>query len=497
MLDKSISLRRRIRLKLYENDRIRFVYHKTVKRFLNKNRIRNSEKDIQEISSSISEMKTYGKQKGKRLLVSGHIGLSPRTPFLIKLNRFLPNDYEIVHLVENVTNGQSIKVKRWKGVTQKEYTAFRQFLVPTLFLKDTFIPYEKVCISLQEQALAAEKPYLAEAVENLKQRHFNMDGTFAVYFAVQSYLYLNQVIDTLSPDCVMLWNQFFAFHHILEGICRERNIKCMYFEFGVLPGTYAVETLGQMGESYPAQEYKKFRQLYVSENEIKEAGKISAYIKAHRLNRKAQPKKDVHKILDRKRISGRPVIFYAGQNDFESGLCPYTMRTEKYHSPIFRSSDEAAYYLAGLARKNGWHLIYKMHPLVSQFCPVKRFPSNVTVLNNADIHDLIAGSDLTVTILSQTGYAALCNEKPVLMMGYTQLRGKGCTYEAFCKDQIERKIKKALRNGYTERQKENFKKHMAQIVKYYVFQDEWFEKKLSYGRSIKECAELIKRYMEA
>ncbi|MDE5698862.1 MAG: hypothetical protein K2I96_15895, partial [Lachnospiraceae bacterium] len=459
-----------IKAKLSANDRIRLLYHKTILKIKNRNVKRDCKEDRKVIDKAILDMKNFGKSSKKRLLVAGCVGLCPKTAFLAKLNAALPPDYDVVLLLENNVSYYSLDNQKYPNVTDEEYIALKQFIVPKLFGKNNYRPYAQVEILPETKKLLQEKPFLNEAAMNLYIRHFDMRKDYAEYFAIRSYDYLNQVIEALHPDCVMLWNQFFAFHHIFEGVCRERGIKCTYFEFGVLPGTYAIEAMGQMGESYPAQKYAEFANLNVSDEEIERADEVWRYIKENRINRKEQPKRDISKILKKKLIKGRPTIFVAGQNDYESGVCPYTEHTRKYHSPIFESSDDVVEYLAKLAKKNRWNLIYKMHPLVTRYCLPKHFSGNVIILNDVDINDLIEVSDLTITILSQTGYVALFNEKPVLMLGYTQLRGKGCNYEAFKKENIEPQIELALNNGFTKDQKNNFRKHIAQICKYYVYE---------------------------
>lgn len=485
-----------IKQRLRENDKIRLLYHKTILRIKNRNILHNIKDDLEEIDKSILDMQKLGKNSHKRLLVAGCVGLCPKTAFLAKLNAELPEDCDVVLLLENNSKYYNFENLRFPDVSDEEYKALKQFIVPKLFRKNDYVPYSRVSIISGIKELLENKPFLNEAARNLYERHFDMRKEYAEYFAFCSYNYLSRVIDTIHPDCVMLWNQFFAFHHIFEGVCKEHGITCTYFEYGVLPGTYAIESMGQMGESYPAQEYEEFINLSVSEKEMEKADEIWTYIKDNRINRKDQPKRDITKILKKKLKKNRPTLFVAGQNDFESGLSPYTEQTKKYHSPIFENSDSVVEYLAQLSKKNKWNLVYKMHPFVTKYSLPKHFPGNVIILNDVDINDLIVATDLTITILSQTGYVALFNERPVLMLGYTQLRGKGCSYEAFRKEQIEEQIQLALKNGFTMEQKEKFKRHIAQICKYYVYEDKWFEKNISYGKSMRECADLVMNFME-
>jgi len=132
--------------------------------------------------------------------------------------------------------------------------------------------------------------------------------------------------------------------------------------------------------------------------------------------------------------SGRKTVVYMGQNDFESGMCPYTRNARQYHSSVFKTTLEALEYLSVLAIKDNWNLIFKPHPLVvSLGHTYKGKQKNIDIVSDVNVNMLIDRADLVITILSQAAYIALFREKSVLMLGYTQLRGKQCTYEAFVK----------------------------------------------------------------
>ena len=104
------------------------------------------------------------------------------------------------------------------------------------------------------------------------------------------------------------------------------------------------------------------------------------------------------------------------------------------------------------------------------------------LVEDANINNLIDFSDL-ITVFSQSAYIALLRSKPVLMLGYMQLKNKGCTYEAFSLDAIEDKIHLALKKGYTGKQKYFFTKHVAQLLRYYLF-DDMCERKVRFGKDI-------------
>ena len=127
-------------------------------------------------------------------------------------------------------------------------------------------------------------------------------------------------------------------------------------------------------------------------------------------------------------------------------------------------------------------MIYKPHPGVE---PAAWLPESLNIIKECDINDVIAYADVTVAILSSTSYVALVQEKPVVVLGYTHLRGKGCCYEAFERDKIEPAINEALANGMTDEMKVNFTRHIAQMNKYYLF-DNGLEREIRYGRRPEE-----------
>ncbi|WP_101876301.1 hypothetical protein [Lachnoclostridium edouardi] len=375
--------------------------------------------------------------------------------------------------------------------TTQRKIKFYSVIVPELLGKNKYAPEKNVILPTEIQKYVSSNSALCWAKDNWTQRHKDMTETYAQMLCYCSDKYYSQVFELIKPVGIIMWNQFHALHHIINEIAKSKNIPTIYMEFGSLPGTLALENLGQMGESYPSIHYDTFIKEPVSDYDLHRADIIWDYLQSSKLNRNVQKSSEKAENILQKIDKSRPTIFVAGQNDFESGLCPYTSHTQKYHSPIFKSSDEAVVYLAELAKKNNWNLLYKPHPIMNMLgCTTASLPQNVTVITDIDINEIIDFSDLTITILSQTGYISTIRKKPTLMLGYTQLRGKNCTYEAFIKEDIESQIKQALVLGFTEKQELAFKTHIAQMVKYYLF-DDLLSRELHYGKSIDMAAEYI------
>ncbi len=330
----------------------------------------------------------------------------------------------------------------------------------------------------------SENPFLVSIANHIYYYTGDRNVTDC-YYQVKCFAeYLDVFFDYIQPNAVLCSTTVTPPHALLAHMCRERNIPVVSTHEGIIPGTLAFDLHGgEMGASLPAIYVNEFKKLTVSEVDLKEARDVWRYLYESKLNRKRQPQNDNKKILMAKIKIGRPVVFFAGQNDTSSNMVPYTENTRKYHSPMFESSTEAAAYIAQICVDNDWNFIYKPHPMYVKREQVSSLPSNTIFLEMGDINELIDFADVTVTILSATSYNALTRYKPVVMLGYTQLRGKGCTYEAFEKDKIEDTIKEALENGFAQEQQEAFLLHMAQCLKYYLY-DDLQERPIRYGRPV-------------
>lgn len=332
-----------------------------------------------------------------------------------------------------------------------------------------------------------QKGYLHNAVENMFV--FYQGKTSKEHCACMvwcMYLYAKAVLDFLKPLYLICHGTVSTQNELLWHMCKERNIAVLSMHEGVLPGTVTFDIGGDVGESFPAIYREDFSELDVTNKDLENADHVWAYLYASKLNRKQQPQTDCLAYIESRLDYGCPVIFFAGQNDVGSRMVPYTAHSKKYQSPVFQSSIEACLYLAKLCKQNHWNLVYKPHPYYIQSELNRRLPSNVIYVENGDINDLIDISDVTITILSSTNYIALIRHKPVVMLGYNQIRGKGCTYEAFQKEHIEKAIMDALQYGFTKEQQSAFRKHIAQCLKYYLY-DDLQDRPIRYGRALPKC----------
>ncbi len=374
-----------------------------------------------------------------------------------------------------------------------EYTSFEQVIknvhmpvhiLPEFFERNKYIPELDIKVTDDQKKLIYSSPLLNGDVEMLIKYLPNVKRSFIEYFVLKSYEYLTQVFKILKPKLIITWNEYQGLHRIVNCVAKELNMTVNYMETGQIPGTFFVTAGGQTGKSFPAKNYEEFLKLEITQDEIKNAQEVYKFLQSSKLNRYKQPENNVINNFKMNLNPKHPVILYTGELDYEAGLFPYDDVVKNFESPFIKSSNEAAKILGELALKNNWEIIYKIHPLMFG-CEIPEMPKSVHIVKACNINDLVDYADLTITILSSTGYIALIREKPLIMLGYTSLRGKGCCYEAFNFESLEAVIKNALENKMTDEMKINFIKHIAQMNKYFLYDDN-LPRKIRYGKRPEE-----------
>ena len=410
----------------------------------------------------------------KKILIFNDIALKKENEkkYFLKMQK-MSDEFEAVFVIEEIEK-KYLDDNHIKGIVR-----------PAALSRVYYSRAKKNCQISDEIKKTVEcDKVLKKAVTNLRLKSPDMQKyyEYALVYYYREYIY--KLLKKISPKAIFIRNTFEALNSIVEEVCISLGVEVVHTEMGVITGTLTFDFGGEMGRSYPTLYSKKFKQLQISEEEISEAYKIWEYIATTNMNRKVQYKLNLEESVIKRIDNKKPTILYAGQYDFSSGIQPYDEISQKFHSPFLKSSLEGAIMLATIAEKNEWNFIYKPHPAMNLLNErYDMLPKSVIVAEGIGINYLIELADVTITILSQTAYDALIRNKPVVMLGYMQLKNKGCTYEAFEEEKVEESIYMALKNGFTKEQKEAFAKHIAQVCKYYVYDDE-DERTLRYGRKM-------------
>ena len=344
-----------------------------------------------------------------------------------------------------------------------------------------------------EKDLAGD-PFLTQMAEYLHKRQGkNMVLSYAKALVWYYWKTYRTAMEAYRPEAVVIWSKFPALHLVCDHACKQMGVTPLFMEYGSLPGTFALDTIGQMGESEPSRDFERFRELPVTEEELYQAGEVLEYLRESRLNRNAQTvQTDELTMLNKRLKKNRPLVLLAGQNDFDSGLLPYDEAARANHSPMFRDSYAAMLHMAKLASKYKFNLVYKPHPAMVDKVKKLKLPPNVIKVLRTDINLIIDMADVVVTIVSQTGYVSSIRGKTTLTLGYNQLRGKGATYEAYTLEDIPHALRMALRHGVTEEMHDKFVLHTAQMLRYNLY-DDMADRSLRFGQTTDDAADFFRR----
>jgi len=284
-----------------------------------------------------------------------------------------------------------------------------------------------------------------------------------------------QVLARHKPSLLLLGHQFSGPHWVAADLARRLGMPVAFDHPGVLPGTMCQEFGGQMGESWVAEEPEKLLSLPLDEEDLRVADDYLDHYCGHRDTKARHPQMQapqVYEAIDRARAQGKRLLFYAGINDYRTGMLPRDLPKAKWHSPYVESTEDGLERLLAYCRQRGdVQLVFKPHPsLDAEYLDkydLDKEPLIVAV--GANIYDVIEKTDATASICSQVLYEACLRNRPAIPMGRLQMIGYGFAHEALREEDLGPAIEAALSEGFSPERAEKFRQHVARLLKYYLF----------------------------
>jgi hypothetical protein len=223
-------------------------------------------------------------------------------------------------------------------------------------------------------------------------------------------------------DTVVVWSEHLTGMRLLKREVRRAGGRLVFSEYGELPGTTFICDRGMFHESWPLRYQKQFDALPISQDEVGEMQECIQNIVNERISSKVGQYATTATLKALKLPKGRPVIYVNGVQSHASGLFPRSSEFSKEYSPDFDSNDAMLRYFAKLAEKHDWTILYKDHPNTCNYFSGHEvrdsgWGEHVKILGNIDIYEILALSDLTVSLGSKTVYLSLLNKVPVFLMG--------------------------------------------------------------------------------
>ena len=286
---------------------------------------------------------------------------------------------------------------------------------------------------------------------------------------LEEALIFHELVKLHKPYSCMLWHEWNSFMHLNKQICHKYDIPCFLVHEGFLPETLSIDKVGEMAESWPATNAQKLRELPLTEKDMGYAQSYLKYASENNLDRKPQTSKGIVKeTLDKVFPKNKTVLFYAGVNDWMTGMLPVWWDKAKVHSEFFIDSYDALDYLLDLCEKNDWYLLFKPHPNIQARFEFVDHP-RMLMLSSPNIIECIEQTDVVITLLSTVSYVSMIHQKPVVLLGNMPLSDSGCVYEANKGIDIEQTIHDALSRKSFPEMLQNWQKHIAALLKYYLF----------------------------
>ncbi|MEO0337090.1 MAG: hypothetical protein AAF202_11885, partial [Pseudomonadota bacterium] len=236
------------------------------------------------------------------------------------------------------------------------------------------------------------------------------------------------LIKTHKPFLCVLWHEWNSYAHMNARISKHFEVPYMYAHEGFLSGTLGIDPCGEMAESLPAVD-EDFNSLRISDKDRETTRTFLKYLSDNSLDRKMQIEAgSVRNLIEKTKKDYSAVVFYAGVNDWQTGMLPTWWDKANQHSEFYVDSYDALVDLVKVCEEKNWLCLFKPHPNVP---PSNRIPKseNLIFLRHANILELIQQSDVCVTLLSTVSYQAMTHGTPVAILGRNSLSPSGAAYQ--------------------------------------------------------------------
>lgn len=287
------------------------------------------------------------------------------------------------------------------------------------------------------------------------------------------YIHFSEALDFYKPDVLLFWGCTSPLGKLMENLCKFKSIPFCGMEWGILPGTVSFDFNGHMAESWVAVKSQIFNQLEIKDEDVEAAREYLEVADDSNLSRnKANPvAEDVCEKIQALKKAGKKIILYLESNNAHSGNTYVDEEVAKIHSPLFCGDEEGYRALLKVCKEHeDWHILYKPHPIsITRGIQSDIDYKCTTVVYEGGLNEVLELADLSVTILSQSAYISMIKRIPTLVLGKLQINDSGAVYTIDKESDLEVIIERAIEECITEEQWEAFEKHVARVLKYYVF----------------------------
>lgn len=255
----------------------------------------------------------------------------------------------------------------------------------------------------------------------------------------------SEFVAILQPAYGIVWGSTFPSSLLQRKVLKNANVPVVIIERGLLPQTLMLEEQGHGTESILMGNESGWKEWNVHYDEARYF-RAQKYYMEHRPAKYKQGEFIHDHILRQKyNITTKHILLYLGQHDGWSGLLPRNTEISHNLSPWFASTEEAlSSLLKSLETFSDVTLLFKPHPHDPVQYDHLHHPQ-LRIARNENLHSLCTAADVVVALSTTAQFEALLYEKPIVLLGRSQLSGKGIAYEYNGEIQLSVLLEEAFR----------------------------------------------------
>lgn len=271
----------------------------------------------------------------------------------------------------------------------------------------------------------------------------------------------HKIAKQVKPAISFLWSGTVPQSIIFKQVFSEYFIPTYFVERGLLPDSLMFDESGNgalssmklrlsLKEYLPGYtQYYDNAKNYFLENKI-DKHEQNDYLKGE-------------EFLLQENLSGKKIIFFAGQWDVASGVNSSHDYQSYLNSPYFKNTEDAFYSLAiAVMQREDIILIFKPHPFdVRDY--ISSDESKIIINKKINVRSLLEAADVIAFMSTTVQYEALFYEKPVLLLGNSFLNGQNIGYNITAKKELPKVIDEALLKISFDEKLENAKRFIYLI----------------------------------
>jgi len=270
-----------------------------------------------------------------------------------------------------------------------------------------------------------------------------------------AYRAFEEIVKEIKPSYGMVWGSTFPQSLVHRRVLQEYKIPVVVIERGLLPQTLMLEEVGHGVDSILVcnnELWNRWTQNY-SEKQYQCAKNYYLSQKPEKYSQGTYVTKDF--LIEKYNLQNKKIILFLGQHDGWSGLLPRNTEVSKSLSPWFPTTKDALNFLLSSVEKIDQGIVlFKPHPHDPEDYDSIQHHS-LQLVKDENLYSLFELSNVVVAMSTTAQFEGLWYDKPLLLLGKSQLSGKCIAYEYSGEDSLVDLLNNSLILNDFENKKKN------------------------------------------